>query len=140
MNSKLLLGLIVIIVIAGGFFLLANKTQAPTSTQTAPVQTQATSAPIPTAAMSENTVTLTVNRFSPQTLTVQNGATVTWINKSGEMGNVSSDPHPTHTNYQPLNLGSFSEGKSVSLAFDKPGRYGYHNHLNSSLTGTILVK
>ena len=140
MNSKLLLSLVAIIVIAGGFFFLSNKTQAPAPTQNQPEQTQATSAPSPTTAMIETTVTLTADGFSPQTLTVKAGTTVTWTNKSGEMGNVSSDPHPVHTNYTPLNLGRFAAGTSLTLTFDKPGTYGYHNHLNSVQTGTIIVQ
>lgn len=93
-----------------------------------------------TANQQENTVTLTQNGFSPATLTVKAGTTVTWVNKSGTDATVNSNPHPIHTAYLPLNLGNFSDGATLSLSFDKPGTYGYHNHLDASQKGTIVVQ
>jgi len=51
-----------------------------------------------------------------------------------------SDPHPVHTDYPPLNLGTFFDGASLSLKFPTAGTYVYHNHLNPSERGTIVVK
>lgn len=85
-------------------------------------------------------VSLTVAGFSPQTLNVKVGTKVVWTNTSGSMGNVSSAPHPVHTDYPPLNLGNFGDGSSISLVFDTPGTYKYHNHLNPSQSGSITVK
>lgn len=113
------------------------QTQQPTSQQQAsPTTTQAS----PTVQQSQNTVTLTANGFSPASLTIKAGQTITWMNKSGEGAAVNSDPHPVHTTYPPLNLGSFPDGGTLTLTFDKPGTYGYHNHLNSSERGTITVQ
>ncbi len=89
---------------------------------------------------SENAVSLTAEGFSPSTLTIKAGSTVTWTNNSGSDATVNSDPHPIHTNYPPLNLGSFSDGGTLSLVFDKAGTYGYHNHLNPSQKGTVIVQ
>ncbi len=97
------------------------------------------SAPLP-AQQSQNTVTLTANGFSPTSLTIKAGQTVTWVNKSGEAATINSAPHPVHTSYPPLNLGNFPDGGTLSLTFDKPGTYGYHNHLNPSEQGTIIVE
>ncbi len=107
-------------------------TQQPTSGSQA--------APTSTSTNQQNTVTLTQDGFSPATLTVKAGETVTWVNKSGTDATVHSGPHPIHTSYPPLNLGSFSNGGTLSLRFDKPGTYSYHNHLNSSQNGTIIVQ
>lgn len=93
-----------------------------------------------TVQQAENTVTLSDDGYSPATLTIKAGTTVKWVNNSGESATVNSDPHPTHTNYSPLNLGKFDNGGTLSLKFDKSGTYGYHNHLNSSETGTIVVQ
>ncbi|MEX2007268.1 MAG: hypothetical protein WD992_00660, partial [Candidatus Levyibacteriota bacterium] len=67
------------------------------------------------------------------------GATVIWTNSSGQVGNVSSNPHPTHSIYPALNLGNFGDGQGVSLVFDTVGTYGYHNHLDATKTGTVIV-
>jgi len=94
----------------------------------------------PSAMQQQNTVTLTQSGWSPATLTIKVGQTVVWNNKSGETATVNSDPHPTHTDYPPLNLGSFPDGGSLSLTLPKAGTYGYHNHLNPSERGTIVVE
>lgn len=90
--------------------------------------------------VSQDSVTLTSDGFSPASITVRIGTKVTWINQSGVGATVDSDPHPVHTDYQPLNLGSFKDGGTISSTFDKPGTYGYHNHLNPSQSATIVVQ
>lgn len=149
-NRNLIIGGIVglVIVLAVGFFLLSqNKAVAPTATPSvAPSVMEESPSPSESASPSgvmedkKETVTLNANGFSPANLTIKTGTTVIWTNKSGQEGNVSSDPHPIHTNYPPLNLGSFANGDSVSLTFDKAGTYGYHDHLNPSFKGTIIVQ
>ncbi len=105
-----------------------GSSQAQTSNQTqSPVKNQ-------------SSIILTSAGFSPAVLTIKAGATVTWTNKSGSDAAVNSNPHPIHTDYPPLNLGSFSDGGTLSLKFDKPGTYGYHNHLDPSEKGTIVVQ
>ena len=136
----------VIVVGAVGFFLISgNKTSVPsvseTQTSTTPTEAMEASPSASDAMMTEEqTVSLTADGFSPATLTIEAGAKVTWINKSGGAATVNSGPHPTHTNYSPLNLGTFRDGETLSLAFDKAGTYGYHNHLNPSQKGTIVVE
>lgn len=102
-----------------------TTTTAPASSKTKPV---------------ENSITLSADGYSPATLTIKAGTTVTWTNKSGTMATVNSDPHPTHTNYPPLNLGKFSDGETLTLRFDQPGTFGYHNHYDASQKGTVVVK
>lgn len=140
----ILLYLIVGIIVYGlvYYFVLAkkeNNTYNQGQSQTSPAPTSATQAS-PSAVNEQNMVTLTQNGYSPAIITVKTGTKVTWINKSGIDATVSSDPHPTHTDYPPLNLGKFSDGATHSLVFDKPGTYGYHNHFNASEKGTVIVQ
>jgi plastocyanin len=88
----------------------------------------------------QNAVTLSQNGFSPSVVTIKVGQAVTWTNKSGATATVNSDPHPTHTAYPPLNLGSFTDGGTLSLTFTKAGTYGYHNHFNPGEKGTVIVQ
>lgn len=109
----------------------AQQTSSPTSTG------QPSSTPV---AQAQNTITLTSSGFEPATLTIKAGDKVTWVNKSGSGAAVNSAPHPIHTDYPPLNLGTFPDGGTLSLTFDKVGTYKYHNHLNPSQLGTIIVQ
>ena len=88
----------------------------------------------------EANVTLTETGYSPQTVTVITGTRVIWTNQSGSVASVYSAVHPTHKVYPPLNLGEFNDGETLSLIFDTPGSYKYHNHLNPSQTGTVVVE
>lgn len=148
MNNKVVIGIVVVLVAVVAIFFLSKSGSlySPSPTQTSiqipPSTTSITQQPNSTneATIEQNVVTLTQDGFSPSTLTVKAGTKVTWVNKSGSQVTVNSKPHPVHTNYSPLNLGSFSDGSTLSLTFDKPGTYGYHNHLNPSQSGTIIIQ
>jgi len=94
----------------------------------------------PNAEEEEATIKLTKSGFDPQTATVKVGSKVIWINGSGEDATVNSANHPTHQLYPLLNLGEFADGESLSLVFNTAGTYRYHNHLDSSVFGSIIVE
>lgn len=143
---------VVVAVLGGGFYFLnqgktVNAPATPTPTVGAmEISPTAMEAASPSGAMmedkmaAEKKVSLTKAGYSPASITIKAGTKVTWTNNSGEDATVNSDPHPTHTNYPPLNLGKFSDGDSLSLTFDKPGTYGYHNHFKPSEKGTVIVQ
>ncbi len=147
-------GIIIILVISIAIFgvLLFRKNTSILVSHSSPQSfiPTSTSAPTPTSVYSGTqnkqqpyaayTVTLTARGFAPQTLTIKAGTMVTWVNTSGSEATVNSDPHPAHTAYPPLNLGQFNDGDSLHLLFNKPGRYGYHNHFDATQTGTIMVQ
>lgn|SRR3989338_4711412 len=85
-------------------------------------------------------ITITPSGFSPQSITVNTGSTVSWTNSSGQLATVNSDPHPLHTDYSPLNLNQINDGAAVTLIFDTPGTYSFHNHLIPDQKGTIIVR
>lgn len=132
------LGLIIVILIvigAVGIFALGDKkntdknmSPTPTANQTESEKTSGTA------------VTVTGSGYDPQSLTVKAGTKVIWTNKSGTAVTVDSALHPTHLVYPPLNLGQLEDGSSVELVFDKPGTYRYHNHLNPTQFGSIIVE
>lgn len=149
MNNKVVIGIVVVVVAVLAIFLLSKSgslyspSQTQTSTRTPqPSITSTTQQQSPTNEVTkeQNVITLTQAGFSPSTLTVKAGTKISWINNSGSGLSVNSNPHPIHTNYSPLNIGAIGDGQSKSLIFDKPGTYGYHNHLNPSQTGTIVVQ
>ena len=90
--------------------------------------------------VNQNTVKITASGFEPAKITIKAGETVVWSNQSDNTGNVSSAPHPAHTDYPPLNLDDIAPGASVSLTFPTAGTYKYHNHLDPSRFGSITVQ
>lgn len=150
MNKNLIIGLVVVLLAIGGFVLVQNssKSKTPSNSQ---VQDQTVSPSVmekesvsPTGESmmkkEENTVTLTASGFTPKTITVKAGDEVIWVNKSGATATVNSAQHPTHLVYPKLNLGSFEEGEELRLVFDEKGKYNYHDHLNPSRFGTVVVE
>jgi|SRR3989344_2010652 len=129
------------------YFFLAKKTPY-TNTQATPTteqQYKVQPTPNPTTIEKQKkgeevSVFLTPSGFVPADLTIKAGTRVIWANQSGVTGNVSSAPHPVHTDFPLLNLGDFSSSGSVSLTFTTPGTYKYHNHLIPSQTGAITVQ
>ena len=149
MNKNILIALIVIVVLAGGFVLVRNssKTQPIADTNT---QVQTSKAPSAmekspskeseVMSQKEDTVTLSADGFSPATIIVKKGDKVVWLNKSGDTATVDSDNHPTHLLYPPLNQGAFQDGEKHELVFDKAGKYTYHEHFHPSRRGTVVVE
>ena len=138
MNSKLLIGFIVLVVIVGGLVILGGSKketgQQPATPTTPASQTQSTQR------VQDTIVTVSSSGFSPDTLTVKAGTRVMWTNKSGSAISVNSDTHPTHKLFPQLNLGEVPSGASISLIFDRAGTYKYHNHYNPSQAGTVVVE
>jgi plastocyanin len=83
---------------------------------------------------SPNTVTMTGSRFSPATLTVTRGTTVTWQNADSYTHTATSDSSTWDT-------GNISAGGSASKTFTTAGTFHYHctYHRAMGMTGTITV-
>ena len=152
-NLLVAIGVVILIGLAGGFFYLQNNSNpkypppSPVSETTPSPTASPTESPKDSASPSGEVmmeepaeVNVIQNGFDPQTINIQKGAKVTWTNNSGVPANVSSAPHPTHTLWPFLNLGTFSDGQSISVVFDTAGTYTYHNHLNPSQKGSVIVK
>lgn len=105
------------------------------------------------AAPTSARVTYSASGFSPSTVTVKVGGTVTWADTgTGKMW-VASASHPTHTQYSGTTLAEHCGTATESTAFDqcedsstfsftftKAGTWRYHNHSQSSHFGTVIVE
>lgn len=131
-----IIGLIAVIVIGGGGYLVLHKSPAKSPTS----NTQSQSSSSATNQSSPNTITFDGSMFSPAVLTVKAGSTVTVKNNSSQDMQFDSDPHPVHTDDTDLNAGMVAPGKSVTFTVTKTGTYGYHDHLDPSITGKITVE
>ena len=97
----------------------------------------------------DNTVKITLSGFNPSTLSINSGETVTWINKGSSQAWPASAIHPSHEVYPESGgcIGSkfdackgLKQGESYSFTFNQKGTWRYHDHLNPSSIGTIIVQ
>ncbi len=99
---------------------------------------------IPSTTVTKKITTYTVNvtnsGFDPKLITVKRGEVVIWMNTTTKKATVNSDDHPTHKLNAFLNLGSFNAKSSVQAYFAEAGTYTYHNELNPSQKGTVIVE
>lgn len=141
MDKRLLIGGGIVLVVVVLVLALSGQSKTTTPQPVQPSgQTQQTQTPQTIDRGVEKTVTVTESGFEPSTITIKAGTRVLWMNKSGKTVTVNSDQHPTHKLYPFLNLGAFDNGSSVQIVFDKPGTYTYHDHLNPSHTGKVMVE
>ena len=88
-----------------------------------------------------NLVVIKDNTLNPQQLTVKKGTTVSWANNDESPHWIASDPYPTQTDLPELDSKKgLLQGETYQFKFDKAGRFGYHDKLNSSISGTIIVE
>jgi len=73
------------------------------------------------------------HKFSPATLTVPVGATVTWTNHDG-------DVHTVVSTAQKFSSRGIDNDESFSQKFTAPGTYDYFCTLHPTMTATVIVK
>lgn len=100
-------------------------------------------------------VRMTASGFSPASITIKKGDTVQFINNDTRDWWPASAMHPTHTVYPGSDIKKCSTveqagifdackgiaaGASWSFTFNSVGSWGYHDHLQASMRGTIVVE
>lgn len=124
-------------------------TETPVSPESSAGPTSAT--PAPSVPMSA-TVTYDGTSFSPASVTIAKGGAVTFSG-TGEMW-VASAMHPAHSGYDGTDRATHcastytgakpfdqcAKGSSYSFTFDKTGSFPYHDHLNASAFGKVVVQ
>ncbi|MFG2288226.1 cupredoxin family copper-binding protein [Streptomyces sp. NPDC048595] len=79
-------------------------------------------------------VTIADFAFSPSTLTVSKGTTVTWTNED-------SAPHTvTSSGSGSLNSPTLRSGDSYTFTFNSAGTFSYVCMIHPSMHGTVVVK
>ena len=86
-------------------------------------------------------VHVTDEGFEPRSVEVEAGRTVVFENVGDEAHWPASDDHPTHEAYPGFDPKKpVQPGAQWSFTFDRPGEWGYHDHMNPYLTGVIFVR
>lgn len=83
-------------------------------------------------ASGQNTVSISGMAFSPITLTVTKGTTVTWTNNDSVSHTVTGD------NGGPAS-GSLKQGGTYTYAYTTVGTFPYHCAIHPSMTATVVV-
>jgi hypothetical protein len=82
---------------------------------------------------SGNSVDIYNMAFSPTSLTIKAGTTVTWTNSD-------SYAHTVTANDNSFDSGNLGSGKTFSKTFSTAGTYPYHCNIHASMKATIIVQ
>lgn len=153
----------VVVLLAGGAWWYTQQpaTGMPAATDTdagidtgAPGSGLSGSVDVSTAPKTVN-VSYTDTGFSPSTITIKVGDTVTFVNGTdGRPMWVGADEHPTHTEYDgttrsdhcaagytgPVPFDQCGTGNNYSFLFSKAGTFDYHNHSAAQFEGVVIVQ
>ncbi len=141
---------IVVVLVALGAFIFGKSSKPKTSSSSTTNSSSASSNATPTntsnspsstgSQSTANVITYNGSSFNPAKLTVKSGDSVTIKNTSSKDVQFDSNPHPLHTDDQDLNVGVVAGGQSQTFTVTKKGTFGYHNHLDSSQTGMLVIE
>jgi YVTN family beta-propeller protein len=120
------------IVVQSGAVPVSGGTQAAAPAQPTP----APQAPAPVAAAPQGqavAVSIAKFAFSPATITISAGQSITWTN---------ADPvdHTTTSDTQVWDSGSLAQNGTFTTTFSQPGTYAYHCTIHPFIRGTVEVQ
>src|SRR5262245_19449626 len=98
-----------------------------------------------TASSTSTTITISNGAVCPQNTTVPRGTQVTFINQDSTRHEMTSDPHPEHTDCVEINqVGNLEVGQSRQTGnLNTVRRCGFHDHLRNevaALRGSIAIQ
>lgn len=157
--QKIITWVVVILVVVWAIFTFTGKQQkqdtAPLAVSPANTGTNAPLGNAPAVANIEKaSISYGTNGFSLSTITVKKGTEVVFSNESGKDFWPASAMHPTHTVYPGSSItkcgtadasrifdacASIKSGSSWSFVFNEAGSWKYHDHLNATRFGTVVV-
>ena len=85
----------------------------------------------PTSSVGANTINIQNFAFSPATLTVKKGTTVTWTNNDSAQHQIKSTT---------FNSSQLSKGQTFSFTFNDAGTFDYSCAIHPSMLGKIIVE
>jgi len=80
-----------------------------------------------------NEVILNMNKFSPSSITVSSGTTITWTNKE-------SVTHTVTSNTALFESGNMGKNDKFTYTFSTVGTFPYHCKFHGGMTGTVIVE
>lgn len=139
MNKKLLVVIVVAVLVLGGgaaWMLHGNSSKSDSmnnmdmSKSDTPANNSNSTTPTAT-----NSVTIQNFAFSPASITVKKGTTVTWTNKDSTPHTVTQD----EAGGPGMDSKGLAQGETYSATFNTTGTFKYHCAFHSNMTGTVTV-
>ena len=98
-----------------------------------------------TTSSTSTTITISNGAVCPQNITVPRGTQVTFINNDTRTHEMTSDPHPEHTDCTEINqVGNLVAGQTRQTGnLNIAKRCGFHDHIdftNNALNGSITIQ
>jgi plastocyanin len=159
MNKNLVIIVLAILVLAVFLYYFFTKFRAPTLAPELPQPPTPPVFDVPTTSTptttSEVIIKITTDVFEPKGVEIFKGTKVTWVNEQSNPSWPASAVHPTHEVYPGSSIKKcgtpeqdkifdacrgLKQGESWSFIFNEVGEWYYHDHLNPSLKGKIVVK
>ena len=146
-NTKgLIIGIVVVIVAVGGAVALTSSKKDTSDSKSSSGYSSSSSSNTNSAAKSEDTssvkdavatnmVDIKDYAYSPKTITVKAGTTVTWTNQDSVKHDVVSDDSSPDAPNGPL----IGKGETYSFTFNKAGTYTVHCTPHPYMHGIIVV-
>ncbi len=128
MKKTWIIGLLVLVVLISGCTYGTETTSQP-----APAQSPAVTPAITTATtVSGATAAVEIKgfAFTPATLTIQKGTTVTWTNKDSAPHTVTGDAFGSET---------LSQGQAFGYTFNEAVTFEYQCHIHPNMKGKVIV-
>lgn len=146
MNKLVVTGVVVAAVaLVGGSVLLANMSSNDKDTSTASSSMNASDMPAnssSSSSQSESNTSTAADKveikgyaFTPASITVKAGTTVTWTNQDDVRHDVMTDTEGKGPSSELL-----AKGESYSFTFTEPGTYTYHCSPHPYMKGTVIVE
>jgi plastocyanin len=147
MTKAIWKGLAAAVVVAATAAACGGGSSTPTTPTTPTSPTTPTTPTTPTGP-NPTTATITIGsdgRVTPASVTIAPGGRVTIINNHSRAHDMSSDPHPEHTQCPEINqIGFLSSGQSrASGNLNTVRTCGFHDHNepdNTALQGRIIIQ
>jgi plastocyanin len=95
--------------------------------------------PTPTPGKGSNSVSISGMAFSPASLTVAAGKTITWTNNDAIAHTVTSDTGLFDSGAISA-TGGYGGGGTYSYTFATAGTYNYHCNIHPMMTAKIIVQ
>jgi plastocyanin len=88
---------------------------------------------VPVVFAADSDVSIAGFAFSPETITVTVGDSVTWTNQDGATHTATADGGS-------FNTGNIGDGALKSVTFEAAGTFAYHCSIHAAMTGTVVVE